>query len=185
MPPLSMLRSLPWEAWLAAAGFIAGVGSFLDEYYVGEGFRNTTRRWLGAFLQNLTSSPMIIKSTLASARAAALIAALYLIPSLLFVALYTIWRTGAHAIAITAGILMVLVLGGLLLYALTLIPGILWMLLGFVFLFMSLSLTLVKLLIWLVFKPAARPDRSPFKFATGMLGLWILMAKLALELMIK
>ena len=36
-----------------------------------------------------------------------------------------------------------------------------------------------KLILWVLFKPAADPAKSPFKFASTMLGLWVLFSQVS------
>ncbi len=70
----------------------------------------------------------------------------------------------------------------LLMYSLALVPFFLAILLMVLFTVAMLTFRLLQATLHAVFSPASDPKKSPFKFATSMMGLWILIAKLILEI---
>lgn len=170
---------MSWGTWLAAAALTVGAGAFLDEYYVGDAVRDATRRRVAAWLQTLNSPKSKFEELVRKLKEASILTALSVLPLAFYAITYAIWKLGAHVLA---GVLFILVFLTLLVYSVFFIPLIFVCLLALLSVFTTLSFKFVELLIWLVFKPAADPKRSPFKFTTGMAGLWILAAKLGVEL---
>lgn len=173
------LKGISWGAWLAAVALIVGAGAFLDEYYVGDSVRDAARQRLGAWLQTLDCPRSKFKELLRDLKQMGIVTALSILLIAFYAIDYAIWKWGAHVVAI---VLFVPVFLTLLVFTLFLIPLVLMSALAFLSELTTLTFKLIEALIWLVFKPAADPKRSPFKFATGMVGIWILAAKFCLEL---
>lgn len=179
----AMLRNTSWGAWLAAVGLVVGLGAFLDEYYVGEGIRASVRQRLIRCLERLAYPRAVLGFFVSEMKRTAVLALIALVPGALCVAIFTLWRGGHHAIAIAIVVLLVvLALPAFIVFAIPLFPAGLLFLGKLLFLAAVFTFLLIRSLISLVFRPAAEPKRSPFKFATGMVGLWILAAKFILEL---
>ncbi|HEY7393107.1 MAG TPA: hypothetical protein VH640_31595 [Bryobacteraceae bacterium] len=177
------LENTSWGPWLAAVALVVGVGAFLDEYYVGEGIRDAIRQHLIKCLQRLAYPRIILDLFVSEIKRMVVLTAVALVPGLLYVIDYALWKGGHHTIAIIIfSIEFLLIFPVFMLAAVPLIPFGLIALGRLLYLVAILTFLLVKLLILLVFKPAAEPKRSPFKFATGMVGIWLLAAKFALEL---
>jgi hypothetical protein len=173
------VRGISWGAWSAAVALIVGAGAFLDEYYVGDSVRDTTRQRLGAWLQRLDCPRSKFKELLDNLKLAVIFTAIsFLLVSYIAID-YALWKRGAHFVSIVLFGLAILFAP---VFAVAAIPFFLWSLLAVLSVLLTLTFKLIEALIWLVFKPAADPKRSPFKFATAMVGLWILAAKFCLEL---
>jgi hypothetical protein len=177
------LKHTSWGSWLGAVALVVGLGAFLDEHYVGEGIREAVRQRLVKWLERLNYPRTILNLFVSEIKKGALLALLGLAPAILCVLDYALWRRGYHVTMIMILSLEVLLITPVfLLAAIPLLPFGLVLLGRLFYVAALLTFILVKMLIFIVFRPAADPKRSPFKFATGMIGLWILAAKFALEL---
>jgi ABC-type uncharacterized transport system fused permease/ATPase subunit len=176
-----VLRSPSWGACLSATALIVGIGAFLDEYYVGEGSRDAVRQRIQNFLQSLDDPRSRMKDLIQKFKESARALALTILAAVLFGIMYAIWKwlPGGHFVVI---ILSLIVVPGLPLIFLLWIPLLMMFVVGIICFIASLTFKFVELIISAVFRPAADPKRSPFKFATGMVGLWVLIAKFGLEL---
>jgi hypothetical protein len=177
------LKNTSWGSWLAAVALVVGVGAFLDEYYVGEGIRDSVRQRLVKWLQRLAYPRIILELFVSEIKKIAILTAIGLVPGLFYAVDYALWKRGHHTTAIVISFLVLLLIFPVfMLIAIPLFPFGLVLLARLFYLVAILTFMLAKMLMFLVFKPAAEPKRSPFKFATGMVGIWILVAKCALEL---
>lgn len=177
------LTNTSWGSWLAAVALVVGVGAFLDEYYVGEGIHDAVRQRLVKWLQRLACPRIILDLFASEIKKMAVLTVIGLVPGLLCVVDYDLWKRGHHTtVIVILSLEFFLTLDVFMLFAIPLFPVGLIFLGRLLYLVAILTFMLVKLLILLVFRPAAEPKRSPFKFATGMVGIWILAVKFALEL---
>ena len=174
----------PWGVWVASAAVLVGLGAFLDEYYVGNAARARVREQISRTLQRIEGSGKRVRELTglfwgASAGLCLGIGFFAAVSSERRLLRLPGELSQKHAVLGVLAIPLVLmeVVQALLESAVSLV-----VMAASVWVFVELSFNACKFVLWLVFKPAAEPQRSPFKFLTSMLGLWVLVGKLLVEL---
>lgn len=175
---LQEIARISWAIWIAGAALCVGIGTFLDEYYVGNPARERARNRLAGGLKRLEDAP----SKLRSLRELTPIL-WHLLWGLIPLSVYEVGHrmpAGKYHGLADSLIVLALLLGlwysGFLL--LMLVP----LLIIAVGIVGAAMFHASKLILWVLFRPAADPSKSPFKFISAMLGLWVLLAKFLVEI---
>jgi hypothetical protein len=180
---LQEIARISWGIWLAGAALSVGVGTFFDEYYVGNPARERARAHLASGLKRLEDAPSKLKTLMSVLRELKPILWYFLwglIPLTVYEIGHRIPAGKYHGLADSL-IVLALLLGCW--YSILLLLMLIPLSVLVVYMVGAITFYTSKLILWVLFKPAADPTKSPFKFASTMLGLWVLLAKFLVEVL--
>ncbi len=175
---LNGLASRPWSAWVACAALIVGVGAFLDEWYATKNAKLRARRRLIVFLKQINRIHLRARRHYARRETIALIIWLLVLVAVYGWLTIEIYRENDRMDGRTA-VHMLLHDSPIVLIATACVAGVVS--LSGRFLYASFWIT--RAILWIALRPVCSIDKSPYKFAAGMAGLWILVAKLLIEVL--